>query len=213
VLLSGGIDSATCLYMIKGKYAMRALTFEYHGIARRELEAAKALASAAEVSEHRIVRLPDLREAEDIEGRSFPELPPTYIPMRNSIFYSFAASYAEEVGASRIVGGHNSDDAKVFRDVRPRFFRAMQEAFRAGSELLAERETKVLRPLSRKTKSEVIRRARDLGVPLELTWSCHRDGPTHCWSCAGCRTRVASFRRAGVPDPLRAFGRGKLLKE
>lgn len=199
--------------MLRGKYELRALTFEYHGIARRELEAARAVGGSAGLQEHRVVRLPDLREAADIEGRGFPGLPPTYIPMRNAVFYSLAASYAEEVGADCIVGGHNSDDTKLFRDISPRFFGALQRAFRTGSAILARKEISILRPLSKMTKTEVIRKANAIDVPLELTWSCHRDGRTHCWECDGCRSRAASFRKAGLPDPLKPFGRGKLLKE
>jgi 7-cyano-7-deazaguanine synthase len=149
------------------------------------------------------VRLPDLREASDIRGSSFPGLPPTYIPLRNAVFYSLAASYAEEVRADYIVGGHNRDDLKVFRDVAPGFFSSLERAFWAGSKILDKRKTRILRPLSSKGKPDVIRLAFSLGVPLGLTWSCHRDGEAHCWRCEGCLGRTRSFERAGIPDPLK----------
>lgn len=183
-------------------YGVYALTFQFRGIAPSELKAARAVARAAGVKQ-RIVRLPDLREASDIKGSRFPGLPPTYIPMRNAVFYSLAASYAEEVRADFVVGGHNRGDLRVFRDVAPGFFTNLQKAFWAGSRILNERKTRILRPLSSKTKPEVIRLAASLGVPLGLTWSCHRDGAKHCWRCDGCAARARSFEEAGVADPLK----------
>jgi 7-cyano-7-deazaguanine synthase len=145
-----------------------------------------------------------VREASDIRGSRFPGLPLTYIPMRNAVFYSLAASYAEEVRADCIVGGHNRDDLRVFRDVAPKFFANLQNAFWAGSKILNERKTRILRPLSSKSKAEVIRLAFSLGVPLGLTWSCHMDGAEHCWRCEGCIGRTRSFERAGIRDPLKS---------
>lgn len=181
---------------------MRALTFEFSGIAGSELRAAKAIGARAGVLEHRFVRLPDLKEASDIPGFRPHGLPATYIPLRNSIFYSFAASYAEETGASAIVGGHNKDDTGVFVDVSSAFFRALQASFRQGSRILRRNRLLIVRPLKGKTKPEVIRSAVTLGVPLELTWSCHRDSAEHCWKCQGCLARLRSFAEAGVKDPL-----------
>lgn len=206
MLLSGGVDSATCVQLMRRRCNVRALTFEYHGIARREFEAAGAIARAAGISEHRIVRLPDLWEAGDIEGAVFAGLPRTYIPMRNGIFYSLAASYAEEVGANLIVGGHNKDDVKTFADAAPAFFDGLERAFRVGSPILRKRRTRIILPLSEKTKAQVVRLASSLEVPLELTWSCHREGGSHCWECDGCRARMAAFEKAGVVDPLRDAG-------
>ena len=160
------------------------------------------MAKAAGVAEHRQVRLPDLKEAGDIGGSRFAGYPLTYIPMRNSVFYSFAASFAEEVGAGVIVGGHNRDDLGVFRDTSPEFFRDLQKAFRGGSRVLAKRRLRIERPLAHRTKGEVVRLAEKVGVPFELTWSCHRDGKNHCWECDGCLARMRAFKKAGVRDPL-----------
>ncbi len=181
---------------------VRALTFEYSGIARRELEAARAIAVEAEVLEHRVVRLPDLKEAGDIAGFDLRGMPPTYIPLRNSIFYSLAGSMAEEVGAAAIVGGHNRDDERVFADVRWGFFSALQKALWEASPVLRKNRMKIARPLKHLSKVEVVRLAASKRVPIELTWSCHRDGKEHCWECAGCLSRMGAFRKAGVPDPL-----------
>jgi 7-cyano-7-deazaguanine synthase len=210
VLLSGGIDSALCLSITKETLVANALTFEYHGIAKRELDAARAVARWAGVKEHRFVRLPDLREAEDIAGAKFEGLPPTYIPSRNAVFYSLASSFAEEIGASRIVGGHNLDDAAVFDDVSGAFFRALERALRAGSPSLRRNKVRIVRPLADKTKPQVVRLAASKGVPLELTWSCHKDGEEHCWNCPGCVSRRDSFREGGVKDPLLGDTRTKI---
>jgi len=179
------------------------LTFRYHGIASAEVAAARAIARSANLREHRLVRLPDLKEASAIRGASFPGLPQTYIPARNAIFYSFAASYAEESRAYAIVGGHNRDDLNVFRDTGPAFFGNLGRAFWAGSKVLAGVRLRILRPLESRSKTEVITLAESLAVPLELTWSCLRNGRQHCWKCNGCDARTDSFGRAGVPDPLR----------
>lgn len=158
-----------------------------------------------------MVRLPDLKEAGDIPGADFGGFPTTYIPLRNGVFYSFAASIAEEVGASAIAGGHNRDDVAVFPDVSTRFFQTLERAFWAGSPTLRKRTVRILRPLRGLGKVQVIRAANSIGVPLELTWSCHRDGKSHCWHCTGCRSRTDSFMKAGIEDPL-GRTRGKLLK-
>ncbi len=172
-------------------------------MAESELRAAKAIARSAMVEEHRIVEIPQLREIGDLEGgRRFRDLPPTYIPMRNSIFYSLAASFAEEVGASYIMGGHNREDIQVFMDTTPAFFESFQKAIWAGSRLLRENRTAILRPLQLKSKAEVVSFGATLGVPFEHTWSCYREGAEHCWKCEGCKKRTGAFARAGVTDPI-----------
>ena len=193
---------------------MRALTIEYHGIARSELEAAKKVAESGGVIEHRFVSLPDLMEAGDMHSGAFAGMPPTYIPMKNSIFYSHAAAYAEETGAEVLVGGHNRDDGRIFPDARRAFFAQLGKALRAGSPELKSRRTRIVLPLSRMSKAEVIWIASSQGVPLHLTWSCYRDGRTHCWDCDGCAARSAAFSNAGVRDPLNASPvGGKFLKQ
>lgn len=196
--------------MTRAKYDVRALTFEYHGIAKPEVESAKAIASRAGVKEHRLFRLPDLREAEDIPGGSFEGLPPTYIPLRNSIFYAIAGSYAEEKRISLIVGGHNRDDAKVFTDAKVDFFEALERMLWSGSTILDRQKTRIRRPLGTKTKVQVLKLAASLEVPFELTWSCHRNGTEHCWECAGCLSRLESFKEAGINDPLNPVNQTKV---
>jgi len=153
------------------------------------------------------VRLPDFREASDIRSVNLAGKPDVYIPGRNGVFYSLAASFAEEVGADLIVGGHNRDDARVFADATPSFFLQLQQALWAGSPALKKRRTKILLPLSRMSKATVVKLASSLNVPLDLTWSCHGKGRDHCWNCEGCRARTAAFTKAGTIDPLMATRR------
>lgn len=172
-------------------------------MATGELRAAIAIASAAKVQDYQLVRLPDLREAGDMKGAEFPGMPPSYIPMRNSIFYGFAASFAEETRSSYIMGGHNADDMRLFSDAGDEFFANLEAAFQAASPVLRSNKTAILRPLREMTKPQVVSLAVRMGVPLELTWSCHRTGARACWRCPGCLSRKSAFESAGEKDPLR----------
>ncbi len=179
---------------------------KFHRISKGELTAAKRIAVRAGVLDHRWITIPQLREAGDIHGgSSLSSLSRTYIPNRNMIFYSLAASYAEEVGSNYIIGGHNADDERLFADTRPEFFKNFQLTLWSASRILLEQRTTVLRPLQHMTKSEVVAKASELGVPLEMTWSCHRVGSKPCWKCDGCMGRASAFADAGVRDPLRRF--------
>lgn len=212
MLLSGGIDSATCLYLANRRgYILRALTILFHAIAEGEVSAAKRLARRARVREHRLVEIPELKELGDIRSNPGSEatlggLPRTYIPLRNLIFYGLAASYAEEVGANCIIGGHNKDDLALFEDTGSEFFANLQKTVWSASTRLRERRLGILRPLQRMTKTRVVSLAANIGVPLELTWSCYEEGVKHCWRCDGCIKRIDAFRKAGVTDPLRRAG-------
>ena len=122
--------------------------------------------------------------------------------MKNAIYYSLAAAFAEEKGAGCIIGGHNGDDRRLFEDTSEEFFASLQRTFLASSPRLRRRGLKILRPLKDMAKPEVVALAARMGVPLELTWSCHRAGELHCWKCDGCKLRIEAFEAAGVGDPL-----------
>lgn len=175
----------------------------FHAMAPGELRASRRLGRSAGVLEHRYVAVPDLRELEDMgPAPSLAGLPPSYIPMKNAVYYSFAAAFAEETGASVIIGGHNGDDGEVFEDTSAAFFEDLQAAFRVGSSRLRKSRLRIWTPLSSMKKAEVVRLGDRLGVPFEMTWSCHQEGRKHCWSCHGCLQRVQAFETAGVKDPL-----------
>jgi 7-cyano-7-deazaguanine synthase len=161
---------------------------------------------AGKVIEHRFVSIPELKEAGDMRGSKDPSwmaVPATYIPMKNAIFYSLAAGYAEEKGSELIIGGHNADDARVFEDTSEEFFAELRKTLYAASPRFRTNGLVILRPLSRLSKPEVVKLAAEVGVPFRLTWSCNRAGDVHCWKCAGCAQRTKAFEEAGVKDPLK----------
>ena len=204
MLLSGGIDSAACLYLSREKgFTNKTLTIRFHAMAKGEELAARRIAKSAGVEEHRVVSIPQLMELSDMpKVERLAGMPRTYIPMKNATYYSLAAGFAEETGASRLVGGHNKDDLAQFEDTSDEFFENLQRSLRAGSSRLRDQKLIIWRPLKRLSKVQVIRLAVSLGVPFELTWSCHMEGTEHCGDCDGCAARARSFREAGVRDPL-----------
>ncbi|NIP37353.1 MAG: 7-cyano-7-deazaguanine synthase, partial [Thermoplasmata archaeon] len=101
--------------------------------------------------------------------------PPTYVPARNTVFISMAASWAEALGAEAVFIGANAVDYSGYPDCRPEFIEAMERAIAAGTKRGVEGDPiRIVAPIIRSTKSEIIRRGLDLGVPFRLTWSCYR---------------------------------------
>lgn len=206
VLLSGGIDSATALYLTKQETDdIYSLNMTYTQTHDSETEASKKLAAAAKVKEHLLVYLPLFK---DIETRYRPtpsrEISSAYLPARNIVFYGVAAAYAETIRANRIVFGSNADDAKELPDARREFIQLMNELIRSGTRAGREGfEIEIVNPLIDYGKAEVLKLALELKVPLELTWSCYENGQVPCGKCRGCRNRLSAFKGVGMEDPLR----------
>ena len=214
LLLSGGLDSATCLAMASNAGAeVLALTIDYNQRHRRELEAADALAAHYRVARH--IRLPlDLRGfggsalTADIDvpkGGVEPGIPVTYVPARNTIFLSVALGWAEAMGGADLLIGVNALDYSGYPDCRPEFiasFEAMANlATKAGVEGTAR--YRVHTPLLALSKAGIVQAAAAQGLDMGLTWSCYdptADGK-HCGRCDSCRLRQKGFAEAGVPDP------------
>lgn len=217
VLLSGGLDSSTVAAIAKERgFEVIAITFDYGQRHRRELESARAVGEALGVKEHIFVSLPigeHLDSSLTSKAKEVPtgrprdsiraEIPSTYVPSRNIIFLSIAASVAESRGADAVFIAANSVDFSGYPDCTPEFIAAFQATLDIGTRAGKEgRGIKVDAPVLRMTKAEIVREAVRLKVPLELTWSCYKGGDRACGVCDSCVLRLEGFRNAGVEDPI-----------
>lgn len=208
VMLSGGLDSATCLYWAKEKYSeVIAVSFNYFGRLLQEKRASVRLAKAAGISNLIEIDLPFVKEAGDFYSGHFKNphsgaQESSYVPARNMIFYSIGAHYAEYLGARWIIGGHNLHDAEFFKDASKRFIEKINILFKEGCLLCNGQAYQILLPLAEMNRKQIIRLAIKLKAPIELTWSCHREGSVHCGSCYACRQRLEAFDHLGLKDPV-----------
>jgi len=221
VLLSGGMDSATCLALASREAPpVHALTFAYGQRHARELRSARALARRFRTAAHHVVVLPLgalVRSSLTEAAQPLPHrparggrIPSTYVPARNTVLLAVALGYAESHGLGRIYFGANAVDYSGYPDCRPEFVRAFNAlALRAvRSPREGGRRIRVVAPLLSRSKAEIVRLGGRLGVPWELTWSCYRGGPVPCGRCDACRLRARGFRAASLVDPgLRPRGR------
>jgi 7-cyano-7-deazaguanine synthase len=215
VLLSGGLDSATCLAIarVAGYSPLHTLAFDYGQRHRGELDAARAI-SAAAGARHRPVTI-DLRQfggsalTDDMavpKDRSDEEIghgvPVTYVPARNTIFLSYALAWAEVINCQDVFIGVNALDCSGYPDCRPDYIAAFQQMARLGTRLDA---FTVHAPLATMTKAQIIQRGLELGVDYSQTHSCYdpaSDGRA-CGHCDACLLRKRGFAQARVPDPTR----------
>lgn len=206
-LISGGPDSATAAAVAKREgYEIYCLSFIYGQIATKEIESAKKVAGALGAKEHRVIDISFLRElygpgvtALLDERMPMPEKfeQSVIVPFRNGILLAIAAGYAATIGAEVIFYGAQRDDARFYPDCRQEFVSAISQAISSGT----ESKLAVRNPLAGKTKAEVIKLAAELGIPLELTWSCYLNRELHCGRCESCRNRKRAFAEAGIKDP------------
>jgi 7-cyano-7-deazaguanine synthase len=212
VLLSGGLDSSTTLYHALAKgYDCHCLVFDYGQKHKKEIKQAKSVARRAGVASVVVkISLPWKGSALLDKKISIPRqrklddktIPVTYVPGRNIIFLSFAASFAEATGARTIFIGANAVDYSGYPDCRPQFIRAYQAMLARGLKTSVEgRGIKVETPLIRLTKAQIVRLAVKLQVPLALTWSCYTGGSKPCGVCDSCRLRAQGFAQGRTPDP------------
>ncbi len=220
VLLSGGLDSTTTLAIARQEgYELHALTFRYGQRHEFEIEAARQIATRAQVASHVIAEI-NLRAfggsalTADIDvpkGRSLDEMssgiPVTYVPARNTIFLSFALALAEVREAADVFIGVNALDYSGYPDCRPEYIEAFQRmanlATRAGVE--GRGSIRIHTPLIELTKREIVAKGLSLGVDYSLTSTCYDpsvDGLA-CGSCDACLLRLKGFAENGLDDPAR----------
>jgi 7-cyano-7-deazaguanine synthase len=218
-LLSGGLDSSTCLGVaIRSHFTCYTLSFDYGQRHRIELEAADRIAKHFHVWEHRVAKI-DLRafggsaltSAIDVpKHRTIEEMgrgvPATYVPARNTIFLSYALAWAEVLQCSDIFIGVNAIDYSGYPDCRPEYIEAYEHmanlATKAGVE--GRTRTHIHTPLAKLGKAEIVKLGIEVGVDFSLTHSCYDPGAggVPCGQCDSCLLRRKGFEEAGLRDPL-----------
>ena len=214
LLLSGGLDSATCLAIARSQgFSVYCLSFDYGQRHAAELDASRRVAKALGAAEHRVINfglaqfggsaLTDTRIDVPTAGVQ-PGIPVTYVPARNTIMLSLALAWAEVLGSRDIFVGVNAVDYSGYPDCRPEYIAAFEKmanlATRAGVEGV---QLQIHAPLIDLSKAEIIRTGIGLGVDYGLTVSCYQadiDGRA-CGKCDSCRLRAEGFSAAGVADP------------
>ncbi len=213
VLLSGGLDSTTCLAWAQANYECIALSFMYGQRSTTELDAARAIAQKAGV-EHRVINI-DLGNLGgsaltdhniEIPDHETDGIPVTYVPARNTIFLSYALAAAEVFDAEAIVIGINAVDYSGYPDCRPEFIDAFANMARLATKVGIEGKPLTFEtPLLHLSKANIIRLGIEHGVDYSHTVSCYQadDQGRACGKCDSCRLRKQGFADAGVADPTR----------
>ena len=218
VLLSGGIDSATTLYIArKMGFDLYALSFCYGQRHKIELQAAGKIAALCGAAQHITLDI-DLRLfgksalTDDIavpKSRSIDEMaadiPVTYVPARNTIFLSFALAWAEVLEAGDIFIGVTALDYSGYPDCRPEYIAAYERMANLATKASVEgkQNLKIHTPLIQLTKAQIIRQGYELGVDFRLTHSCYdpSEAGEACGKCDSCLLRIKGFKEAGITDP------------
>jgi 7-cyano-7-deazaguanine synthase len=217
ILLSGGLDSATCLAEARHQgFAAYCLSFDYGQRHHAELDAAVRVAQALGAQEHRILQL-DLQQfggsaltdptlAVPTAGVQSGEIPITYVPARNTILLSLSLAWAEVLEAYDIFTGVNAVDYSGYPDCRPEYIAAFERMANLATKAGVEGKKLTLHtPLQYRTKAEIIQMGQRLGVDYGLTVSCYQADlqGRACGFCDSCRLRREGFEAAGLPDPTR----------
>jgi 7-cyano-7-deazaguanine synthase len=220
LLLSGGLDSYTAGALANSDgYQLYALTVRYGQVHAREISAAREVAKALRVAKHIELEVPLSTFGGSALGgdgaipkdRSIDdEIPPTYVPARNTVFLSLALAWSEVLAADAIVIGVNALDYSGYPDCRPEYIGAFETlaslATKAGVE---GKRLRILAPLQMLSKADIIRRGSGMGLDYSLTISCYDPRPdgAPCGRCDSCVLRARGFAEAGIPDPAVARSR------
>ncbi len=206
VLFSSGLDSTTVLYYALSKgYDCHCLIFDYGQRHNKEVNNAVNFAKNLKLNYHVIkISLGWDKSSLVDKSQKIPEhktikkgfVPSTYVPGRNTIFLSYAVSYAETIKAEKIFLGINAVDFSSYPDCTPKYLKAMRQVMKAlgnGIEIEA--------PIEKFSKGEIIKLGMKLKVPYERTWSCYNGKDKPCGKCDSCKLRAKGFKEAGINDP------------
>lgn len=215
ILLSGGLDSTTCLAIARDAgYDCHALSVAYGQRHAAELSASRRIAQHFQAREHRLANvslgqfggsaLTDSSIKVPVAGDPNPGIPVTYVPARNTVMLSMALAWAEVLGANDIFIGVNAVDYSGYPDCRPEYIRAFEAMANLATRSAVEgARLRIHAPLMHLSKAEIIRRGTSLGVDYGMTVSCYQaseDGQA-CGACDACRLRREGFEAAGIADP------------
>jgi len=220
VLLSGGLDSTTTLAIARSEgFRCHALTFRYGQRHKREIEAAKKVAESVGAAEHRIIEIDlaafggsaltdasiDVPKDRAGLGEAI-QIPPTYVPARNTIFLSYALAWAEVLGAFDIYIGVNSTDYSGYPDCRAEFIAAFEKTANLATAATVEQKSRyrIHTPIIEMTKAGIILAGTKLGLDYSMTHSCYDpdEKGRSCGRCDSCRLRLKGFAEAGLEDPI-----------
>ena len=208
-LLSGGLDSATATAIaIEKGHEIIGLSFDYGQRHKRELIAAKQIASHLNLIEHHIIdinlstwggsSLTDNKQSIPEKGVLKDIIPNTYVPGRNTVFIAIGLSLAEAKGAKQLILGINAMDYSGYPDCRPDYLKEYQKLANLSSKAGRENNgIKLWAPLVHWNKVDIVSEALRLKIPIHLTWSCYNGGEKECGVCDSCRIRNTAFKKIG----------------
>lgn len=212
VCVSGGMDSAVTAALAAREHRLAFLHANYgQRTEAKELGCFHRLADHFRAEHRLVVDFSDLRQ---IGGSSLTDaaipvregtpvqgvIPTSYVPFRNAHLLSAAASWGEVLGARAIFVGAVWEDSSGYPDCRPEFYRAFEEAIRLGTR--PETDLKIVAPVIRLSKAEIVKEGLRLAVPFEMTWSCYQAEESACGACESCVLRLGGFAAAQAADPI-----------
>jgi len=212
-VMSGGMDSTLSAYIMKqANYEIVAVHFNYNQRTQtKELECFYDICKELNVSQKYVLDLDFFKQLGasaltdtniEVPITGLEEgVPVTYVPFRNGIFLSMSAAIAEKEGAEVISIGVVEEDSSGYPDCRENYIQSMQNSINLGTK--DETQIEIKMPLVHLQKSQIVKEALKLQVPLELTWSCYKNEDEACGVCDSCRLRLNGFKIAGVKDPIK----------